>query len=258
MNKIDFTQTGGFPFDQSTLDFLQDSILLAGQLATAIGDRAILSGCIVAGSNAGNGYMVIDGEILPFTGGVIEDKVIIIEADNDLTYEDGTPRPVVKTRYATFGDDGVTDILWSDFRSNRLDRVWLTGDIKEVDCSYDYFMANFDGTGLGINEREGWAICNGQNDTKDRRGLMSIQFDPTKPYADTLGKTGGEEKHILTLDELPSDPVPYTAPKFGLDFGSGTTRGSWTDQETDNLVLGSGHAHNNMSPYIVTLVIQKL
>ncbi|MFS2189805.1 hypothetical protein ACCC92_24225 [Mucilaginibacter sp. Mucisp84] len=134
MNKIDFTQTGGFPFDESTLRFLQDSIFMSANTARLAGRLAILSGCVVDGLNAGDGVVIIDGEILPFVGGAIEEKVIIVENISTLPFQNGDNKGVVFTRYAKFGDDGVTNNSWSAFKRNttegilaRLERLeWLT------------------------------------------------------------------------------------------------------------------------------------
>lgn len=51
---------------------------------------------------------------------------------------------------------------------------FLKGDIKEVACTQAYISANFNGTGLGTNERLGWAICNGQNGTFDLRDRVTV------------------------------------------------------------------------------------
>lgn len=44
-------------------------------------------------------------------------------------------------------------------------RSYKTYDVMMLSCSNAYIIANFDGTGLGIAERVGWAICNGANGT---------------------------------------------------------------------------------------------
>ena len=61
---------------------------------------------------------------------------------------------------------------------------WLTGDIKEIDCTDAYIAANFDANGVGIvgGEREGWAICNGWNNlTRNRTGRVSVAYGNTSP-----------------------------------------------------------------------------
>jgi hypothetical protein len=128
MNTIDFSQTGGFPFDQSTFDFLQNQSLLVQQLAQLVGQTAIISGCAVSGGSAANGFVVIAGEVLPFVGGALQTKVIIVENHGSVAYQDAVGRTVKKIRYATFGDDGITTLLWANFKVNT-----TTGVLKRLD-----------------------------------------------------------------------------------------------------------------------------
>lgn len=131
-----------------------------------------------------------------------------------------------------------------------------TGDIKEIDVSNAYLTANFDASGLGTNERLGWAICNGNNGTRDRRGRTSIQTSAVYP---TLGATGGEASHTLTISEMPSHS--HTVASYAgnlpasLRISSPTTSGIGGNLTSSE---GGGQSHNNMQPYIVTLFIQKL
>ena len=87
---------------------------------------------------------------------------------------------------------------------------WLTGDIKEIDCTDAYISNNFDGNGIGTNERLGWAICNGYNGlTKNRTGRVSVGWGTTATddngtsiaqpnmYANGVPVTFGEKTHIF-------------------------------------------------------------
>jgi hypothetical protein len=168
---------------------------------------------------------------------------------------------------------------------------WLTGDIKEIDCTQEYIDANFitsgNTKGLGIGERAGWAICNGFNLTKNRTGRVSVGWGNVDPldYATTsissypnIGTNsnnpvrGGSEKHVLDVLELPvhnhifpgddqlsaanglSGWTNRTTANFNYDATSKTGNGKMY-RTTDT---GSGLPHNSMQPYIVTLFIQKL
>jgi hypothetical protein len=129
----DFTKTGGLPTDQDMLNDLQNGILEAeGAIAALAGPLAILSGCVVAGGNAGNGIVAINGKIMPFVGGAIGAKVIVVPSPTDLPFEDGSTPAVDITQYATFGDDGVQDNPWANFV-----RASATGAIADIDSLND-------------------------------------------------------------------------------------------------------------------------
>lgn len=71
MNKINFNQTGGFPLETNTLDFLQNAYQLFGAFSALAGDLVILQGCTVTGSSVSDGVVIIGSEVLPFKKGVV-------------------------------------------------------------------------------------------------------------------------------------------------------------------------------------------
>lgn len=131
-----------------------------------------------------------------------------------------------------------------------------SGDVKEIDVATSYIAANFDPTGLGTNERLGWAICNGNNGTRNRGGRVAIQYNTTYP---TLGATGGSENAVLVQHN-------HAMGDQSGSSGSGTTNVRYLGREIESNSLGvpytdfSGESGvgKNMQPYIVTLFIQKL
>jgi len=97
---IDFTREGGFPFTQDTLDFMQSayrSILqtLIGYLGVPTSGYYIISGVQTSGSNLTAGWVVINGEVLPFKQGVkgssprikIEESRIAVDYQNQPNQE---------------------------------------------------------------------------------------------------------------------------------------------------------------------------
>lgn len=128
----------------------------------------------------------------------------------------------------------------------------VTGDIKEIDVSTAYIASNFDPSGLGTNERLGWAICNGNNGTRNRGGRVSVGYDVSS-YP-TLGATGGNK-----------DAVVVSHSHLGNGFGA---PGSGVNGLADNTfnygqisptsTAGESGIGKNMQPYIVTLYIMKL
>lgn len=274
MNKrIDLSNTGGFPFTEGTLDFMQQSYRNAlAAIAAMCGDKVIISGCVVNDQNqVSNGWIVYNGEMIPFTGGLLGTGVVVQETAASANFQDGSVYDVYFTKTAFFGTPATFN--WSDLkRLNTLQETWLPGDVKEVDCNAAYIAANFDATGLGINERKGWAICNGNNGTKNRGGRVSVGYstvtiDPNDNVWDvlynTIGATGGEKKHTLSQSELPNIQLNSGLYNNSQDYVDGSadpnnvgTTANGTPIKTSS--LGSGLAHENRPPFIVTLFIQKL
>ncbi len=128
-----------------------------------------------------------------------------------------------------------------------------TGDVKEIDVSTAYIAANFDPSGLGFNERSGWAICNGNNGTRDRGGRVAIQYSTSYPV---LGAVGGVKDAVV---------VAHTHGVGSYHSGSGSLLYSSIGLESGSDVVysetastGVSGSNMNMQPYIVTLFIQKL
>jgi hypothetical protein len=142
------------------------------------------------------------------------------------------------------------------------DGTGQTGDIKEIDVTNAYLTANFDASGLGTNERLGWAICNGNNGTRDRSGKSGMQYNSTYPV---LGATGGSETVTLVKNNIPT--MDITLPVSDADSGGGSkvyvmatdveASGTKTYANTVNASSPSTPV-NIRSPYIVSLFIMKL
>ena len=115
MNRINFDNTGGFPLGTYTLDFMQHSYQLLNALGNIAGNLSILSGCEQAGRSITDGVVYIDGEVLPFKGAPISEKVIIVESSQKRIFKDGVEKAVEYSRYATFGNS-TGGHLWADFK----------------------------------------------------------------------------------------------------------------------------------------------
>ena len=73
-----------------------------------------------------------------------------------------------------------------------------------------------------------------------------------------FGKSGGEEKHTLTIAEMPVHT--HSRPKaIGIGQGIGGTGGAWRSGFEDRTTgtAGRGSAHNNMPPYIALYFCKK-
>lgn len=85
-------------------------------------------------------------------------------------------------------------------------------------------------------------------------GRVAVGIDTTQTEFDTMGKTGGEKKHTLTIDEMPShNHKVYRSGSTSAGYGSLFQNTSSTTELTANVVdnTGGGQAHNNLQPYQV-------
>ncbi|GGG46924.1 hypothetical protein [Epilithonimonas arachidiradicis] len=116
MNKIDYNQPGGFGLSTQILDAAQEAYKTFNAYGSMAGEIAIITGCEVGGSGFVNdGFVSIYGELLPFKGGQQSANVAIVEIADARGFEDGSIKPVIYTRYATFGE-GTPSYPWSSFR----------------------------------------------------------------------------------------------------------------------------------------------
>jgi hypothetical protein len=169
------------------------------------------------------------------------------------------------------------------------------GDIKEISCDVNYINQNFNmggpNPGLGRatkpdgtpGERYGWAICNGLNQTVDKRGNVSVGYDPSVGIFSTpapinqQGPQGGERNVTLNINQMPthSHDIQFRLDSSGSGTGNfltlpfqdtpnsdeGGLRTELGEPAAGNVIIrqkGGNQAHNNMQPYIVTLFIQRI
>lgn len=118
MNKrIDLTNLGGFPLEQDTLSFMQDSYRGAfAAIAQLCGSKTILFGVQLLAGNISNGWISYNGEMIQFIGGPAAAQVVITETPGvtQAVFEDGSTRDVYFTKTATVG--AVGDFPFTDLK----------------------------------------------------------------------------------------------------------------------------------------------
>ncbi|MBC7399857.1 MAG: hypothetical protein H7289_07905 [Mucilaginibacter sp.] len=253
MNNTDFSQTGGFPFDQGTLAFMQNNIVLASKAAAMGGTLSIISGCEIAGVNATSGFVFINGEILPFVAGTITAKVIIVETTTSLLYQDNVSRPVQKVRHATFGDDGVTDYLWVNFKRNTSEGVLAR-------------LERLERIAAPILTGDGWLLFNRPAnqippqwaEVVEMRGRTAIHQDVTQTEFVAIGQTGGNKNKTLSIDEMPAHKHTLTGGLVGQSYSAngGTTRNSIDSANPQTENTGGGVPFGILNPYRIVLYIK--
>lgn len=118
------------------------------------------------------------------------------------------------------------------------------------DSTNQYIADNFDGTGLGINLESGYAICNGNNGTRNWAGRVPLAYGTGY---ETMGATGGS-KDAVVVEHTHNVLVNTNAAGSGFPaFEAGSSEGSFESEST-----GVSGTDKNMQPYIVTLILMKL
>lgn len=111
-------------------------------------------------------------------------------------------------------------------------------------------------SGTASDIPDGWALCDGQDGRPDLRDRFVLGGGGTQ----TAGETGGEEKHMLTAEEMPSHThgIPVMNSQNAYYSTSGTVNGNLTSNPTPSTSAGGSQPHNNMPPYYVLCYIIKV
>jgi microcystin-dependent protein len=143
---------------------------------------------------------------------------------------------------------------WSDFK--RLETVvGLQEPIGTIKMWY----------GTAANVPAGWHVCDGTNGTPDMRGRFPVgaAYDATQTSAEyAVGKTGGEAKHTLTVEEMPSHAhkiyLSSTETDNGGEWWARKPVSSATSEYATSEKSGGSKSHENRPPYLALYYIMKI
>lgn len=261
MNRLEVMQTGGFPLETDTLDFMQKTYELLNNLGYLAGDLTIINGCDVNGTSTGDGVVFMNGELLPFVGGITQSRVVIVEEPTTRNFEDGSTKVVFKNRYVTFGN-GSGSQPWNEF--TRIEPLKLIMEtVSELKARMLPVLTNpILWSGNIADIPTGYQLCDGTNGTPDLRKKFIVGYDSTAADYNTIGKTGGEEKHTLTTDELPKlEGTFWTVTPTG-DNGTGiisaqASGDAWIEGKSApgwkhkimKISFGNNQPHENRPPF---------
>lgn len=206
MDIIEVQQPGGFPLKTDTLDFMQKTYKLLNGFSYLAGDKSIISGCQQLGSNVGDGIIVFNNEILPFVGGTIQSRVVIIQETETQNFEDGQAKVVFKRRYATFGA-GSGSALWSDFVRIQPAKT-LSGLVSRIEALEKY-AAPFAAKGSMVFwNKPANEIPEGWEEATDWRGRIPVGFAEFEEEFNAIGKAGGAKN--VSLNAANNGPHTHT------------------------------------------------
>ena len=134
-------------------------------------------------------------------------------------------------------------------------RSYKTGDIMLVSCSNQYITDNFDGTGLGIAARVGWARCNGANGTRDYESQNRIPMPYGGSYT-SMGASVGSQDAVVVAH---SHGIKYGATGAGSKYPetpyiSDVLSGDMQGTESTGVSATNKNIQNSM----ITLYLQKI
>jgi microcystin-dependent protein len=139
----------------------------------------------------------------------------------------------------------------------------LTGRLNELAAIPQGLIAMWSGS--VDNLPAGWALCNGLNATPNLSGKFIVGFNLQDEDYDETGKTGGQAKVALSLEQIPSHKHESVFKKAGVDDTDTPNYGALVTDDsagayynTDSQPAGEGQAHENRPPYYVLAYIIKL
>ena len=262
MNRLNFNQSIGFPLETNILSEMQTAWSILNALGSIAGNFTILQGCTVIGTTVRDGVVFINGEVIEFKGGQLQENVIIVETPTVLEFEDNSEKEVIYTRFATFGV-ATTQYPWSGFKRFK-NAVELTEDKAEnttIDALIERIedlegrpVANVPVGLIAIWGQAANLIPEGWAEYTPLRGRMAVGFDSSISEFDVLGDFGGAVNKTLTESEIPTLHIDGSNDDNG---GHGSLVVTSAQQPNDGFDLNTGgQSFSLMNPYRVVLYIQ--
>lgn len=133
-----------------------------------------------------------------------------------------------------------------------------------VTGTFNYLPKGIIVSWTGATAPNGWVLCDGANSTPDLRGRFVLGAGQGTGLTNrAIATTGGEENHVLNVDEIPSHQhglsVLY---EHGRSF-SGANGGDHPFKNNSGTntyktdFIGGSKAHNNMPPFYALAYIMK-
>lgn len=282
MDILEVQQSGGYPLETDTLNFMQETYKLLNAFSFLAGDKSIIAGCNQLGSHIGDGVIIMNNEILPFVGGTMQNRVVVMQTTETKNFEDGTAKAVFKRRYATFGA-GVGSALWSDFTRIQPAKT-LSGLVDRIEA-LEHFAAPFAAGGSMVFwNKPANQIPTGWEEDTDWRGKMPIGFSEYEEEFDSIGKTGGAKNVSLTAENngphshtgtaeedgehlhgyetaIPSGTTEYGVAGVSQKFSATSMNTAPSGNHTHTLNIeesGAGDPFSVLNPYRVVMFIKPI
>jgi hypothetical protein len=273
MNSIDFNQVGGFPMTTNILAKMQTAFSIFNALGNIVGDKTIISGCIVSGSNVSDGVVYLNGEVFEFRGGLAQTKVIIKEEVANLLFQNGNSNPTIKTRYVTFGT-GIGAIDWMNFKhgfetkaisealGNKAEASITTALAARIKVLEDKPAVSGIPVGLiAIWGRQASEIPTGWAEYTPLKGRVPVGLNSADAEFSEILNFAGSKTKKLEIAELPRHRMKLDT-KVPKELNDSDRGGGYSNFSLDNTAdaytewIGNDQPFSIMNPYRVVLFIE--
>ncbi|MGV4413882.1 hypothetical protein [Chryseobacterium sp. T1] len=235
MDRIDFNQPGGFPLSTQILDAAQEAYKTFNAYGQLAGELAIITGCTDINVNeVSDGFVSINGELLPFKSATKSQYVVIVENADQRGFEDGSVKPVIYKRYVTFGSSDV-QFEWANFR-RPLTLFQLEDRLKLVEKTVPVGL-------VAIWGRSAAEIPMGWEEHTELAGLVPVGHKPGDVNFGALDSSLGAAQVSLTVNNLPSFSIslPSQITIGGSNSGTGGNQNTVLPSYTQRTATFTGN-----------------
>ena len=284
MNRVDYDSAYKYPISIEGMTFIQEQIMTAAKaVAGALGNNAngvnqwIIAGCEESGTQIGAGVVAIDGQLYNVTA---QTKAASCHISTTTTQTTNRTTAVL-----IFGTGVGANYRWSDFTRVEVGKLATKSEVEELRNLVMPSGAIVMWSGAISAIPTGYALCDGGQHTynsvtvttPDLRGRFVVGYDvkregETSHEADTdytsVGNSGGEKKHTLTIAEMPSHNHTIhgdTIRKSGTDTKIITLDSlkDWDGGDSEEFgqkiaKAGGDQPHENRPPYYVLAFIMRI
>lgn len=163
----------------------------------------------------------IDGEVLPFKGASISEKVIIVETSQKRIFKDGVEKAVEFTRYATFGNS-INGHLWADFKrplnNQQIENQSFTDEnslLKRLEKLEERVRKTVPIGLVAIWDRPADQIPGGWEEHTEMQGNVPVGYKSSDSSFNRIGTEIGNKTEQIELSHLPNL-------KLDLEYQNGT------------------------------------
>ncbi|ROI09803.1 hypothetical protein EGI11_03330 [Chryseobacterium sp. H3056] len=245
MNIIDYNQSGGFPMSTQILEAAQDAYKTFNEYGKLAGELVIISGCETINiDQVADGFVSINGELLPFKSASVSEFVVIVQNSDLRGFEDGSAKPVIYTRYATFGSS-PTQFEWAKFRRPQT-LLMLEDRLTKLEMAVPIGL-------VAIWDKPESEIPLGWEEHIELAGRTPVGLAYGDVNFGTLGGNLGAAQVTLSINEIPQLNFGWTGLNgtgYPNASGDSTTAGTVHSyvRQTQNLTKGGGQSHSNIQP----------